>query len=94
MLEAIGLLRKDKPEIRALIPVASTISESWVKAMVDSAGIQAEVIDGKAVEIVSACDAAVVCSGTSTLQTALLHKPMVVVYKSLLVYSSHFKTAR
>ena len=49
--------------------------------MVQNAGIDAEVIDGKAVEVVSACDAAVVCSGTSTLQTALLHKPMVVVYK-------------
>ncbi len=81
MLKAVGLLRKDKPELRALIPVASTISEDWVQTMVQDAGIPAEVVNGKAVEIVSACDAAVVCSGTSTLQTALLHKPMVVVYK-------------
>ena len=81
MLEAIGLLRQEEPEARALIPVASTISESWVHSIVQQTGVQAEVVDGKAVEIVSACDAAVVCSGTSTLQTALLHKPMVVVYK-------------
>ncbi len=81
MLRAIGLLRRDKPNLRALIPVASTISEVWVEKLVQDAGVEAEVVDGKAVEVVSACDAAVVCSGTSTLQTALLHKPMVVVYK-------------
>jgi lipid-A-disaccharide synthase len=81
MLEAVGLLREEAPGIQALIPVASTISKSWVEALVQDANVRAEVIDGKAVEIVRACDAAVVCSGTSTLQTALLHKPMVVVYK-------------
>ena len=44
-------------------------------------GVDAQIIDGQAVEIIRAADAAVVCSGTSTLQTALLHRPMVVVYK-------------
>lgn len=81
MLEAVELLRKESPSVKALIPVASTISKSWVQDLVKQAGVDAEVIDGKAVEIVRACDAAVVCSGTSTLQTALLHRPMVVVYK-------------
>lgn len=81
MLQAIALLRQESPNLRALIPVASTISQDWVTQLVGKTGVDAQIIDGQAVEIIRAADAAVVCSGTSTLQTALLHRPMVVVYK-------------
>ncbi len=38
-------------------------------------------LDGRADEAVGASDAALVKSGTSTLETALMLRPMVVVYK-------------
>ncbi|HSI04795.1 MAG TPA: lipid-A-disaccharide synthase, partial [Myxococcota bacterium] len=65
----------------ALIPVASTIDKRSVEEAVQRAGVDAQVIDGHATEVISAADAAVVCSGTATLQTALLKRPMVVVYR-------------
>ncbi len=81
MLEAMRVLRQTIPNARALIPVASTIDKSSVELAVQRAGVDAQVIDGHATEVLSAADAAVVCSGTATLQTALLKRPMVVVYR-------------
>ena len=43
-------------------------------------GIQ--VVDGKAGDVLAACDAALVTSGTATLETMLYKKPAVVVYKT------------
>lgn len=82
MLQAMRLIRSSVPEARALIPVASTIDRSVIEAYVRDAGVEASIIDGHATEVISASDAAVVCSGTATLQTALLKRPMVVVYQA------------
>ncbi|OGQ84107.1 MAG: lipid-A-disaccharide synthase [Deltaproteobacteria bacterium RIFOXYA12_FULL_58_15] len=81
MLEGIHNLRRRFPEVHAIIPVASTISRKMVEAMVHRSGLLATVIDGHATEALVAADAAVVCSGTATLQAALLSRPMVVVYR-------------
>jgi lipid-A-disaccharide synthase len=82
MLEAMRLVREHVPGARALIPVASTIKRAEVEEAVRNAGVDAEIIDGHATEVLSAADAAVVCSGTATLQAALLSRPMVVVYRA------------
>lgn len=81
MLAGLALLQKKMPTLRGMIPVASTISRALIESFVKAAGVQATVVDGQATEVLSASDAAVVCSGTATLQTALLLRPMVVVYR-------------
>lgn len=81
MLEAFAAFRLRHPEARALIPVASTIPRELVTRLVGERKLPVEVIDGRATEVLTAADTAVVCSGTATLQTALLQRPMVVVYK-------------
>ena len=81
MLEAMKLLRQDKPNMQILIPVASTIPKPLIEELVGKSALKANIIEGKATEVINASDLAVVCSGTATLQTALLLKPMVVVYR-------------
>ncbi len=81
MLEALTRVRRRFPEVRAVIPVASTIPRRLIEGLVARAGVTATVLDGRATEALVASDAAVVCSGTATLQAALLLRPMVVIYK-------------
>jgi lipid-A-disaccharide synthase len=81
MLEGLRLLRERLPETRALLPVASTIPRQLITDAVQRAGVEVEILEGNATQALSAADAAVVCSGTATLQAALLERPIVVVYR-------------
>lgn len=42
--------------------------------------LRIDLVDGRAHDVLAACDVALVASGTATLETALFRKPMVVVY--------------
>lgn len=44
-------------------------------------GLPAHFVDGRAAEVVGACDVAVVASGTATLEAGLMQRPLVVVYR-------------
>lgn len=81
MLAGLAQLRLRFPNARALLPVASTVPRALIEAGVQRAGVEVTLLDGQASEALAAADAAVVCSGTATLQTALLLRPMVVVYR-------------
>lgn len=74
---------KDKyPDLRYILPAAPNLSPSetgkWFSAL-EEMGVR--IVKGMTNEALSASDAAIVTSGTATLQTALLGIPMVVVYK-------------
>lgn len=82
MLKAVAKLRQEgRPNLTALVPVASTLEPNFVQALVDASGTAAQVLPGQHQEALMACDAAMVCSGTATLETALIGRPMVVVYR-------------
>jgi len=83
-----------------VVPVASTLSPAALAPfLARHPGLDVTLLDGRAEEAVGASDAALVKSGTSTLETALMLRPMVVVYKlswlsylvgRLLVRIAHF----
>lgn len=82
MLQAVAHMRAaGHHDLTALLPVASTINTAWVQQMVHDSGVSVRLYDGDSREVLSACDAAMVCSGTATLETALIGRPMVVVYR-------------
>ena len=67
-----------------LIPLASTISEEEIRNNgLDEygEGLDVRLIRECRYDMMAACDAAVVVSGTVTLELALLDTPMVVIYK-------------
>ena len=100
MLEAAERIRARHPDVQFVVPVAPTLSEEALRpALARHATLEVRLVAGRADEAVGASDAALVKSGTSTLETALMNRPMVVVYKlawlsywlgRLLVHMSHF----
>jgi len=86
MLAAARELRRRDPATAFLIPAASAeIREQIVRQLdalppEDRAAVA--VVDGQMREILRQARAAMVCSGTATVETALLHCPLIVVYRT------------
>ena len=76
MLRAARLLLQRTPDLQLVVPVAPTVRREWLAA--DPA---ITFVEGRAPEVLAASDAAVVASGTATLQAALAQVPTVVVYR-------------
>ncbi len=80
MLESFELLQKRYPDIRAILPVATSLDRGWLESLVG--GQQGVVlVDGQASEVLRNVDAAIVASGTVTVEAAIAKCPMVVIYK-------------
>ena len=72
-----------RPEYRFIAPMASPeareVFEKEVAQLPDAPAIR--VLDGQAQQALAASDAAIVASGTATLETLLSARPMVVAYR-------------
>jgi lipid-A-disaccharide synthase len=100
MLEAAERIRAVRPDAQFVVPVAPTLArEQLAPYLAAHHTVEVSLVDGRTDEVVGASDAALVKSGTSTLETALMLRPMVVVYKlswlsylvgRLLVRIAHF----
>ncbi len=84
MVAAIGLLRERLPDVQILVPAASAKVKEAFSVLLAEAGLLAAVtvVDGRMREVVRAADAALVTSGTATLETMLLGTPFVAAYKA------------
>lgn len=82
MLEAAERIRTLHPDVQFVVPVAPTLREETLRpALALHPGLEVRLVPGRADDAVGASDAALVKSGTSTLESALMNRPMVVVYK-------------
>jgi lipid-A-disaccharide synthase len=81
MLAAADILRKRYPDLQFVLPVAPTLSESVIRTFTDAADVEVKLIDGRVYDVLRASDAAIVTSGTATLEAGLMAVPMVVVYR-------------
>jgi len=80
-LEALKLLRNRLPPFQALLPLADSLDGAFVQRIVGRHGIAVTVVQNNTYDVVGASDAAIVASGTATLETALVGTPMVIIYK-------------
>jgi hypothetical protein len=74
----------DRPKPQVLITVAPALGESAIRETLQHAGasdLDVRLLDGIDYEMVQAADAALVTSGTATLEMACLNVPMVVAYR-------------
>jgi lipid-A-disaccharide synthase len=100
MLEAAERIRAAHPDAQFVVPVAATLPRGAVEPYLAAhPGVEVTLVDGRTDEAVGASDAAIVKSGTATLESALMLRPMIVVYRvawltylvgRLLVKIAHF----
>ncbi|MBF0237874.1 MAG: lipid-A-disaccharide synthase [SAR324 cluster bacterium] len=81
LAEAMVLLHQRFRQVRFLLPVSETLPVSLIEQYLENKSLPVSVLPGKFLECIYSADAAVVCSGTATLQTGLARIPFVIVYK-------------
>ncbi len=69
------------PAIRFLMPIASTLDHALIAQQCIDSGLDIITRRDDIYESICACDAIATCSGTVTLEIALLGIPMCIVYK-------------
>lgn len=83
-IRTAGLLRERFPEALFLVPLVSRETRQIFEAEMWKQGAQEwpiKLLFGHAQDALAACDAALVASGTATLEAALLKAPMVIAYR-------------
>jgi lipid-A-disaccharide synthase len=86
MLESAKLIKKG---IDSQFVIAKSPSVDWktYRRILLKSGLEVKFAEGKTYDCLNVADFALVCSGTATLETAIMQKPFCVIYKmSLLNY--------
>jgi len=85
MLDAVGLIQKDRTDVQFVVVVAPNRSVDEAKSIAANHPCHKRnslhVIHHQTREALAAADVAAVCSGTATLEAALLGTPLAIVYK-------------
>ena len=82
LMAAAATLAQSCPELRIVVPVAHPRLKPIIAgALSRHAGLRCELVDGRSHACIAASDAVLLASGTATLETMLLGRPMVVVYR-------------
>ncbi len=79
VVESARRIAREVPDVEFLMPLAPTLDEKDLRARLGGAPIR--LVTGDAIDVLAAADAAVVKSGTSTVEAALCGVPFVIVYR-------------
>ena len=83
-VETANRIAKELPEALFLVPLATPATRDQFQAAINQYGspeLRVRILFGHAREALSASDLALVCSGTATLEAALVRCPMVITYR-------------
>ncbi len=83
-VETAAQLVKRDPGIRFIIPMAGELQRAYFEQLIDRPELKTlplTITTGNSHTAIAACDAALVASGTATLEVALFKKPMVISYR-------------
>ena len=81
MLRACRILAERISPIQFILPIAGTLDPAFVRNILRPFPIRVNVVPEEIYDVIAVANAAMVASGTATLETALLETPMVVIYK-------------
>jgi len=79
MAEAGRRIAETHPDIQFVLPRALTLPEELIAGRLGAIAGRTRVVAGRACDALAAADAAVIASGTATLEGAIIGTPMVVI---------------
>ncbi len=85
MIAAAEKLAAGRENLQVVLPVAPTLERDEVLRFFAGSPLKPTLVDGRAAEVVGASDAAIVCSGTASLEAGLMLRPFVIVYRVTLL---------
>lgn len=81
MLGAAKILNEKIKDAQFLITKSEAVKNEIYTALIKNFDLDIALIDGDYYDAINACDFVIVASGSATLETAILEKPMVIIYK-------------
>ena len=82
MLEACELLHQHDPKLQFVLPRATSVNLEWIEKYMSRFKVPVSIVDQERYNVRATMDFALVKSGTSTLETAILETPMLIIYKT------------
>lgn len=90
MLKTASLIQKEK-EVQFVLLKSSGVDEKIYAGALEKSGLSIAVIKEDTYGCLSLCDFVFVASGTATLESAIMEKPMLITYKTSFLTSLLFK---
>jgi lipid-A-disaccharide synthase len=81
MLETALLIRKNIKDAQFVIVKSPQLDWEIYNRKITNFGIDSRIIEGKTYDCLNIADFCLVASGTATLETAIMQKPFVIIYK-------------
>ena len=80
MLQAAELINK-KINAQYIIAKPTQVDHNIYEEIIKKVDLDVRVVEGKTYECIEAADFCLVCSGTATLETSIMQKPFLLIYK-------------
>lgn len=81
MLQSALLIKQEIPQAQFIISKPAYLERSTYEDIISRENINAKVIEAKQYDCLNIADFVLTASGTATLETAIMRKPNVVIYK-------------
>jgi len=81
MLDAVEILGRQGRPVAGIVAAATPRLAAMARERTQARGLAVAVLEGEAHSVAAHARAALVCSGTATLETAALGTPLVIVYR-------------
>jgi len=81
MFETARRMQAREAKLKFLLPVASSLDFDELSERSSNSGLDIVVTRDEIYDVICCCDAVATCSGTVTLEIALLNVPMCILYK-------------